>query len=280
MKKLILFFVLAVTACCASAQNPTDGGGVSHLDSCFCCYPNYNLPKPRIQGPTRFCCEERPTYSISKCEGASISWTTSPAGLIAGPTNGPTITLISPIPVSTFTITVTIKCGNNASVSSTITVIVDRPQSCDAAYVLATQEIDATHFQVTGIPSSPHVPSKCKNDDFFYLTKIDCNTGNNIAYVAYMYYPTSGTPISSDPAHVNAGTSGHGFQDNNLDKGTCYRLYHYVYCCGKWSYVSKTFTMNNSAKMAGGAQFRTEENSGTVEPNALPREVQLINGSK
>jgi hypothetical protein len=276
MKNLMLFLFLAVTAISASAQTGTPDYD-SNIKECMCCQPYYNLPKtPPISGPTHVSCTTSPVYSTTTCPGANIVWTVTPAIAFTGQ-GTPSIHITGAILVSSYTVTVTISCGNK-KVSNTIQVQVEQAKPCCPDFLLSTQEISATLFQVNGTPSA-----SCPTlgfQHFWVLSQIsNCSGTGTVGMSGWtLGYTAAGAAIPQPNPAITPGPSGNGYQYPGLAKGQCYTLTHYIYCCGQWKYQKKCFCMNN-ARMAGRqaeAQIGVTETSGTVEFNQLPKEVQVL----
>ena len=268
MKELVLLLTTSLFIVCSFAQrsqtNVTDS-------TCFCCNDYYNLPKPKISGAIDIFCDKPVTYTIPKCPGAIVVWSITPNIPFTGQGTS-AITITPPISVPSFTITVTITCGRG-SVRNQIKVRVMQPQGCNPAFLISTQEVSNTLFQVTGIPSVPTIGYQ----HYWLVSQIsDCNGNGTVGMTGWGLSYTAGGAIIPQP-NPAIGTAGpnNGYKYGGLAKGQCYTLTHYILCCGQWKFMKKCFCMNNQARIKmTEKEIGASEQKGDIDFKDLPKEIQ------
>jgi hypothetical protein len=234
---------------------------------CFCCGDYYSLPTPpAITGPTILECGVNATYSTTSCYGATYQWTVSPTHAFTPPAgNTNTITLLSAVP-GTYTITVSIRCGNKI-VKNQIQVTVKEQKCCSAAFMVGLQELPGGLYQVTATPT-------CTSENMHYwqLYEANCPSGTYVSggLNTWLFIPKAGSPTSKWPATspISANpVGGYGMQYTGLVKPKCYKLTHYFLCCGKWLVQTKCFCLMSSA--------RAHVSDGELNANTVTREVKF-----
>lgn len=224
--------------------------------------------RPEINGPTTLKCDSAARFFISDCPGATITWTVTPAVPFTGQGTS-VITLNPPFNAAEYRILVSIKCGNKSTTAGLIAKV-ERKECCNPAFTLGTQEVSATGYRVTGIPSVPTLG--CRH--YWILSQIsNCSGSGTVGVTGWgLSYNASGYALPQpNPAITTAGPNNNGYTYPGLGKGQCYTLTHYVLCCGEWKYVRKCFCMNNQARLA---QPASDEQSGTIEYKDLPQAVK------
>lgn len=279
MKKLIflLSFCLLILSSFAqnSQSNVTD-------TTCFCCSGFYNLPVPKISGPTTVNCGDNPKYSIKACPGAVISWGISPSAIFSG--NGTnTITLASPLPVPFYTVTVHIKCGNREAVSS-ITTKVNTVQNCTAAFNIVVKQLVNGSINIDAIPLStagaehywgiayngiyPNCISPC--------TPISFNdVYNKLTYGSH----TTSTGLFS-PWGLGSGITGGtatpwGINYSGFPNNCCFKITHYIKCCGIWVRQTQCVSIgtSNARTSTGVAPSVIKSEIENVDMKEIPKEL-------
>jgi hypothetical protein len=281
MKNIFIVFIALFSFTFANAQN-----WVSDVEGkCFCCENStgsyYNLPAtPQITGPTTVECGTNVTYSTTACPGASYQWTVTPAHASSG-ANTNSFTLLSTVP-GNYVVSVTIKCGQK-TVTSQIQIIVRDQKCCTADFLIAIKELPGGLFQVNARPTCTS-----ENMHYWFLEEVTgCPTGTSVSggLSTGLFIPKAGTPTTKWPAAslITADpTGGYGMQYPQLNKGKCYRLYHYFLCCGKWKLQTKCFCLTSIGAGVGAGVQQNELNANPINKevqfNDLPAPLKQIVG--
>jgi hypothetical protein len=155
---------------------------------------------------------------------------------------------LNPVTGTSVTITVTIAC-NGKKVQNQIVVPIKQIENCRADFLITLQELQNGMYQVHGYQTPP-VPGTMH---YWFLQEVaNCPSGSQVggglnlwAYIA----PNGAVSYSNPNGGMTPGSTNWGFQFSGLTKGKCYRLYHYVYCCGQWKMSYKCFCLA-SGRMA------------------------------
>lgn len=242
---------------------------------CFCCNDKvYNLPKPPpINGPTVLKCTEKATFTTLKCEGATITWNVSPSVSFTGQGTS-SITLIPPFSATSYSISVTIRCGNKV-VENKISVQVESDQKCVPNFKVLSITANTANsgYEVIASPTS--------GSGYWHYWQLlqvsSCSggtvTGSNGGWNS-LINPT-GAVSTSNPA-ITAGPTGYGYQYPGLGPGVCYTIVHYIYCCGQWKKHSSCFcTPTISAKKVyKTSELSIDEKTEDVLEKDLPKELK------
>ncbi len=277
MKKVFWFlaFALGLSASVANAQRtPVQGAEIAIppvtewtsnvQNKCFCCGEFYNLPvPPPIIGATVSDCNKSLIYSTTTCPGANITWSISPSLSFSGQgTNS--ISIAGPINPGSYTITLTIRCGNK-TVTNQLQVIIREDKQCRPDFLVSVTELPNGNYQVNANPTPP-LPAGVYYHAWILEQVTGCPGTVTAASAGWnLYYWL--TPTSSNPAVT--GTPGGGYQYPGLGKGRCYKLTHWIYCCGSWKKQSKCFCL---ADAGPGAKMNLSESA--LNANTVTEEVQ------
>lgn len=244
--------------------------------TCFCCDGWYSFPSSiAISGPTSLTCLERPKYCINPCPGATVSWsvTNQPNGIASG--QGTNCITLNPVQGTSVTITVTISCKDK-KVQKQIVVPIKLDPKCKPDFLISLQEL-ANGYQVSATQALP--PNTIH---LWYLDMVaDCPSGATLNNVGWIVINPPSQPQVSNPAFT-VGSTGFGFQYSGLVKGKCYRLYHVVYCCGKWIRSYKCFCLA-TGRMATDMKALNENfvtKEVTVEELPAELRAKLSNGNR
>ena len=236
MKKVIMMFSCLMIAVTMFAQrnqtNVTDS-------TCFCCDGFYNLPVPVITGPTTVDCSASPKFSIQKCKTATITWSVSPTVPFTG--NGTnTITLTPPLSAAAYSIKVIVKCGTK-EISSTKVLSVTSVKNCTAQFNLTLTNLANGLLKVDANPTTTTAGVQHYWGLIPNPTPANCTA---VPLTNILSGLTFGAGVSSTGVFTSLGmgtgktasTSGYGFQYSGIGGTTagCYKLTHYVNCCGIW----------------------------------------------
>ena len=224
--------------------------------------------RPEIHGPTTIKCDSPARFFLTNCPDVTYTWTVTPSVPFTGQGTS-SITLTPPFTASDYRINVVIKCGDKQTTAG-YGVKVEKKDCCSPAFMASTEEVSATGYRVTGIPSVPTLG--CRH--YWLLTQIsNCGStgvtgmsGWGLAFNAWGY-----AMPQPNPAITPAGPNNNGYTYGGLAKGQCYTLTHYVVCCGEWKYVPKCVCMANLAKIA---QTGGDEQIRTIEYKDLPKAVR------
>ena len=272
MKKLFFLFACCFLTIGAFAQNLqtniTD-------TSCFCCNGFYALPTPVINGPTTVDCGQKPVYFIKACPGATITWSVSAPNTIASGQGTSTITL-APVTGTNYSVAVQIKCGNKV-VESKIPVRVNAIQNCTAAFSIILTQLPNGNFKIDANPNTTsgtlHYWGLVGNGTGNTCTPIPLNDIINGATFGESVSPTGvSTPIGMGTG-INAGTTGYGYQYSGLGNSGCYKLTHYINCCGIWYRQTQCFCVSFSNARSANPEI-TKSEVEQVSPKDLPKELK------
>lgn len=256
MKKVLLATIYMLTLMLHSmAQKETAAKGweTQIPKDCFCCNDKiYNLPTtPPISGPDQVACDSSASFSTYNCPGAQVQWTVSPATAISGQ-NTSTVTLSPTYTATSYTLTVTIKCGNK-TVTNQKTVKIKIIQNCTAKFSIVLTELPNGLFRIDATPQTTagvtHYWGVLGNSAFPECTHIPLiqiqNSGTFGATVS-----SSGifTPIGMGTG-INPGTANtpYGYQYSGLGNSGCYKITHWVKCCDGWHKYTQCFCITQNA---------------------------------
>jgi hypothetical protein len=259
MKKLFLSMLLScITIIAAFAQEQSNAsmskqdmqakalsGSVSNIPECFCCGDAFNLPdKPYIKGPKQVNCGTSATFSTPSCPSATINWTVSPA--VAGVTGNTTTNFTIPATATagTYTVTLTIRCGNKM-VTNSFVLVITAPQTCNPAFTFTytllpngtTVNINTVPDPSTQVSGTEHWWGIQYNGTFPNCT-IPCapipfaDFSTSAPAVWGGYINAAGTLTSYMGTGITKGTSGYGINYSGFGVNSCARITHYIKCCG------------------------------------------------
>jgi hypothetical protein len=248
MKKLFFLFTLCFSLMSAFAQT---GSQTNVTDtSCFCCNGFYALPKPVITGPTVVKCGEKPVYTVKACPGATITWSvTAPNSIATG--QGTNTIALNPVSGAAYSVAVQIRCGNKV-VETKISVQVIQIPNCSPKFEITVKQLPNGNFQVTANPLSGNVTAGVQH----YWGLVGNGNGSTCTAIPLNQIQTGGTfgiSISSTgictPVGMGTGlncAAGYGYQYNGLGNVGCYKLTHYINCCGEWLRQTQCFCVSFS----------------------------------
>jgi len=264
MKTFLSTLICCLLVTTVMAQHPITN---VNPNTCFCCSDFYNLPQPAITGPVEFNCGTNPKFCISACPTATITWAVSPSVAFSG--QGTTCIILNPpFSSSNYSISVSIRCGNN-KVENKLAVHVI-PVKCDTIFYLGTQQLNGSAYQVTANPS----PALSGVVHFWELQQIAACPNGTIGMTGWtLYYTATGSWSSTNPA-ITGNASG-GYVYGGLGVGHCYKLNHYILCCGQWKKISKCFCLTNaSLKKATEKELGVSETFEQVSEQDLPIDLK------
>ena len=253
MKKL-LFTIISSFALTMGAFAQKGQEWVTQVpQDCFCCNEKiYNLPaKPPISGTDYLSCDSAYNFTTMKCPGAQVLWTVSPAANISGQTT-PTLTLSPVYTASSYTITVTIKCGNK-TVTNQKVVKVKKVENCSPKFTIILTELPNGLFQ---IDAKPQTTAGVQH----YWGVLGNGNGATCTAIPLSQIQTGGTfgaSVSSTGVFaangmgtgINPGTNNtpYGYQYSGLGSNGCYKITHWVKCCDGWYKYTQCFCIAQSA---------------------------------
>ena len=274
MKKILIAFIAIIAIVCQTNAQDIKGDWTTNAPTtkCFCCDNSiYNLPNvPPITGPTAIACGASATFTTTSCPGATIVWAITPAIPFTG--QGTSSITINPVYASSsYTISVTIRCGNKI-VKNQIVVKIQEQQNCSPNFLISLQEMPNGLYQVVTTPSTT-----AGTVHYWILQEVaSCPSGavTGTASGWNLFVSATGVPSTSNPA-ITTGPSGYGYQYAGLGKGKCYRLYHYVQCCGQWKVQTKCFCLMSTlrAKMSD-AELGSSTTTKDLRYDELPAELK------
>lgn len=274
MKNFLMAFIALIGITFQSNAQTTDNNWITNVPTtkCFCCDNKYfNLPNlPPITGPTSINCNVSASYSTIACPGATITWAISPAKPFTGQGTS-TITLNPAHVPGTYTISVTIRCGDKIVKNQLVITIKEQP-NCTPNFLIALQEMPNGLYQVSTTPSTT-----TGSAHYWQLQEVaNCPNGAVTAASGSwnLYISATGALSTSNPA-ITGGATGYGYQYGGLGKGKCYRLTHYVLCCGQWKTQTKCFCLTSTLKARmSDAELGTNVTTKEVQVHELPVELK------
>ena len=283
MKKLFFLFTLSFSLMGAFAQT---GGQTNVTDtSCFCCNGFYALPNPVIMGPATVDCGQKPVYSIKACPGATITWSVTAPNTIASGQGTSSITL-APVTGTGYSVAVQIRCGNKV-VETKIPVKVNVIQNCTANFLATITMLPGGFLNINTVPDTkagaehwwgivyngtyPNCTIPCVSIPFASVTTGACFGGVHETATGAFSQVGMGTGVT-------AGTSGYGVNYSGFPNNSCFKITHYINCCGTWYKQTQCVSMGSSAAkgVAGGSAvpYITKSEVEEVSKKELPKELQ------
>ena len=274
MRTFLIAFIAMLSITFQSNAQVAGNDWISNVPTtkCFCCDNHiFNLPTvPPISGLTSIDCNASASYTTLSCPGATIFWTIAPAIPFTG--QGTSTITIHPIyTAGSYTISVTIRCGDKIVKNSIVVTIKDDPK-CSPNFLIALEEKPNGLYQVSANPSTttgtPH---------YWVLQEVaGCPNGAVTAASPSwnLYISATGVLSTPNPA-ITGGATGYGYQYGGLGKGKCYRLTHYVKCCGQWKKQTKCFCLTAALKSrVSDAELGTTVTTQDVSFDELPAELK------
>jgi hypothetical protein len=285
MKKLLLALSICFVSIAVNAQTT---GWTTNVQGCFCCGDFYNLPtQPHIEGPVTLDCAGGGKYCTDACPTATFNWSVSPSAPFTGQ-NTKCITLGSPLTPGAYTITITISCGNK-KVSNSIVVKVTGVQNCTPLFTATfTPQPDGISLNINTVPvtlgGAEHYWGIQYNGT--YPNCLPCvsipfaNFSN--AYANGIFGATvsaSGvfTPIGQGTGKT-PGPSLYGINYTGFPINSCFKITHYINCCGIWYKQTLCYTATTNLKVVPGTPINpnvTKSEIEKVEWKDLPKELQI-----
>jgi hypothetical protein len=266
MKNFLMAFIAVIGITFQLNAQITDNNWITNVPTtkCFCCDNKYfNLPNlPPITGPTSINCNATASYSTIACPGATITWAISPAKPFLGQGTS-TITLNPAHTPGTYTISVTIRCGEKTVKNQLVITIKELP-NCIPNFMITLEEKPNGLYQVSTTPTTTSGVIH-----FWLLHEVaNCPNGAVTATSSnWNLYITATGSLSTSNAAITGGATGYGYQYGGLGKGKCYRLTHYVYCCGQWKSQTKCFCLTST--------LRARMSDVELEPTVTTKDVQF-----
>jgi hypothetical protein len=257
--------------------NPKDSEGTWDSNSpkdCFCCDKAYNLPtKPQIAGLEKVECGASAQYTTSNCPGATTTWAVSPSIPFTG--QGTNSISFNSIPAGTYTLSLTISCGKKRY-TSTKTITALAPLNCSPAFLISVVQMPNGLLNINAVPTTTsgveHYWGISYNGTYPNCTipgspiLLNEITGGTTAAGAHVtatgVFANTGTGTG-----VTAGTAApYGFYYGGLPNNSCFKITHYVKCCGVWSRQTQYGSMGTSnARMVNSATPKPDITIGAVE---------------
>ena len=223
---------------------------------CFCCNEKiYNLPaKPPISGPDYIACDSAYNFTTMKCPGAQVLWTVSPTANISGQTT-PVLTLSPVYTASSYTITVTIKCGEK-TVTNQKVVKVKKVENCSPKFTIVLTELPNGLFRIDATPQTTagvqHFWGVLGNGNGATCTAIPLAQIQTGGTFGASVSPTGVFAPNGMGTGINPGTNNtqYGYQYSGLGNSGCYKITHWVKCCDGWYKYTQCFCIAQSANKA------------------------------
>jgi hypothetical protein len=215
--------------------------GVSSIPKCFCCDNAYTLPVPAIKGPAKTNCDDTLKFSTPDCPGATFSWSISPAATTQQAGN--TFTVYPPIAPGTYTVTLSLLCGKQ-KVTNTYKFTIEKPQACNPQFSFTYRDLPNGNIEFTTVPDpSTQMPgvehwwgiqgngnlpncNPCAAIPFEDFTSSPTKVWGGYINPAGVLTPYMGTGITKGP-------SGYGISYGGMPSSGCFRITHYIKCCGQ-----------------------------------------------
>lgn len=256
--------------------NPKDEEGTwdsNFPKDCFCCDNAYNLPtKPQIAGLEKVECGASAQYSTSNCPGATTTWAVSPSIAFSG--QGTTNIVFNSIPAGTYTLSLTIKCGRKRYTSTKIITAL-APLNCSPAFLISVVQMPNGLLNINAVPSTTagieHYWGISYNGTFpncAAVTPVLLNEITGGTAVAGAYVSASGAFTSAGAVTgITGGTAApYGFFYGGIPNNSCFKITHYVKCCGVWSRQTQYGSIGTSnTRTANGATAKPEITVGAIE---------------
>jgi hypothetical protein len=196
---------------------------------------------------------------------SSTAWATYTMTLPSAPTGTQTITLQ---PTNSHNV------NNGAYVSwiQITNICFEALPECTPNFLVTLSELPTGNYQVSASPTStagfPH---------YWVLQEAaSCPAGATTATSSNWngFASATGAFSSTNPG-ITGGPTGYGYQYPGLGKGKCYRLIHYVYCCGKWKMQTKCFCLTSTArKQMSDSELNANVETKDVRYEELPAELR------
>jgi hypothetical protein len=240
---------------------------------CFCCDKAYNLPtKPQIAGLEKVDCGASAQYSTSNCPGATTTWSVSPSIPFTG--QGTNSISFNSIPAGSYTLSLTISCGKKRY-TNTKTITALAPLNCSPSFLLSVVQMPNGLLNINATPTTTagveHYWGISYNGTFpncaaitpILLNEITGGTtsaGGHVSTAGIFTQVVTGTGVTGGTA------APYGFFYGGFPNNSCFKVTHYVKCCGVWSRQTQYGSMGTSnARMANGATVKPEITVGAIE---------------
>ncbi|MFV8379768.1 hypothetical protein [Flavobacterium sp. LB3R33] len=255
--------------------NPKDEEGTWDSNTpkdCFCCDKAYNLPtKPQIAGLEKVECGTSAQYSTSNCPGATTTWAVSPSLPFSG--QGTTNITFNSIPAGSYTLSLTISCGKKRYTSTKIITAL-APQNCSPSFLTSIVQMPNGLFNISAVPTTTagteHYWSIDYNGSYpnciIPAAPILLNNIVNGSVLAGTHVTSAGV-LSLIGTGATAGTTPpYSFFYGGIPNNSCFKITHYVKCCGVWLRQTQSFPLGTSnARMVNGATPKPDITIGAIE---------------
>lgn len=256
--------------------NPLDSEGTWDSNTpkdCFCCDKAYNLPtKPQIAGLEKVECGASGQYSTSNCPGATTTWAVSPSIPFTG--QGTNSISFNSIPAGSYTLSLTISCGKKRY-TSTKTITALAPLNCTPAFLLSVVQMPNGLLNINAVPTTTagveHYWGISYNGTFpncSPVTPILLNEITGGTTSAGGHVSTAGlfTQVGTGTGVTGGTAAPYGFFYGGFPNNSCFKVTHYVKCCGVWSRQTQYGSIGTSnARMANGAIPKPDITVGAIE---------------
>lgn len=248
-------------------------------ESCFCCGEFYSLPKPVISGPKEIICGTQAVFTSKPCEGAQSGWSVSPA--IAGSTHNPTsFTVPANAPAGTYTLTYQVSCNKEKIVSTPVQFTIVSVPNCKPNFKLVLTQLPNGLFNISTDPDFKTPGQEHWWGIQYNGTYPNCN--NASSPIPFTDFNSSSTGVwggyinSSGILTPYKGTgitivNGAGISYSGLPNNSCFKLTHYVKCCGQLYRQTAYFSVGTSNAKIANTNKATE-----INPQIIMSEVEIV----
>lgn len=241
-----------------------------------------NIEQYKISGTSSINCSQPVTFRIDSCKDVtSYNWSFSPsipAYQIVGQGTS-TVTVNPSIAPGNYTVTLVIKC-NQKQYTKTYNFTVTGIQNCRPNFLVSTNEINATNYSVTAVPSL----STAGISHYFVIYNTNTCGGTIGSQVGTISYKPNGSIAYSSLGVTTAGASNNGISYKNLVKGQCYVVRHYVLCCGQWVCLQKCVCMGKDGSCKNPPKdfdsYDMIEKEIMIDAKELPEEIKKLEAAE
>ncbi|GAB3720845.1 hypothetical protein [Flavobacterium koreense] len=245
-------------------------------ESCFCCGEFYSLPKPVISGPKEIACGTQAVFTSKPCEGATSVWSVSPA--IAGSTQTPSsFTVPSNAPAGTYTLSYQVACNRERFVSTQMQFTIVSVPNCKPDFLVTVTQLSNGMLTIATNPLMQTPGQEHWWGIQYNGTYPNCNPQAPIPFTSMNASGCFGGYVNSSGAlspFMGSGitiVNGYGITYSGFPNNSCFKITHYVKCCGQLIRQTAYFSVGTS-----NARMASSDKPIEIKPQIIMSEVEIV----
>jgi len=247
--------------------------------SCFCCDEFYSLPKPVITGNRQVNCGTQVVFTSTACQGANTIWTVSPT--IPGTTQTATsFTVPATAPAGTYTINFQVSCNRERFVSSQLQFTIVSVPNCKPDFLVTVVQLPNGMLNISTNPLMQTPGQEHWWGIQYNGTYPNCNPQAPIPFTSMNASGCFGGYINSSGVlspFMGSGitiVNGYGITYSGFPNNSCFKITHYVKCCGQLVRQTAYFSVGTSnAKLSNTGN----QNPIEIKPQISYSATEIVN---